>query len=84
MAHAFGGNGFDDLVFDDINELLVDQVLSEDEILHFSSENADSINNSDSEESVKLITNLIPKGLANKLEYHFANRIVHFQMNTQE
>lgn len=69
MSHAVGGDGFGDLVLDVIDELLVDQVLGEDEILHFASENADSIESNDSEEPVKLTAYLISEGLqlANKL-----------------
>jgi len=33
LAHAVGGEGFDDLAFDDIDKLLVEKVLSEDEII---------------------------------------------------
>ncbi|CAK9825672.1 Tigger transposable element-derived protein 1 [Anthophora retusa] len=73
LAHAVGGEGFDDLVSDDIDELMIDKVLSEDEILHFASQNADVIESSDSEEPVKLTENLIQEGLqlANKLGHHF-------------
>ena len=65
--------GFDDLVSDDIDELMIDKVLSEDEILHFASQNADVIESSDSEEPLKLTENLIQEGLqlANKLGHHF-------------
>ncbi|XP_061388963.1 tigger transposable element-derived protein 1-like [Musca vetustissima] len=73
LAHAVGGEGFDDLVFDDIEELMIDKVLSEDEILHFASQNADVIESSDSEEPEKLTENLIQEGLqlAKKLGHHF-------------
>ena len=52
---------------------MIDKVLSEEEILHFASQNADSIESSDSEEPVKLTANLIQEGLqlANKLGHHF-------------
>jgi len=33
LTHAVGGEGFDDLAFDDIDNLLVEKVLSEDEII---------------------------------------------------
>ncbi|XP_061391935.1 tigger transposable element-derived protein 1-like [Musca vetustissima] len=48
-------------------------VLSEDEILHFASQNADVIESSDSEEPEKLTENLIQEGLqlAKKLGHHF-------------
>ncbi|XP_053968685.1 tigger transposable element-derived protein 1-like [Anastrepha ludens] len=61
------------LLFDDIVELMIDKVLSEEEILHFASQNADSIERRDSEDPVILTSNLIQKGLqiANKLGHHF-------------
>ncbi|XP_054747303.1 tigger transposable element-derived protein 1-like [Anastrepha obliqua] len=73
LAHAVGRQGLDDLVFDDVDELMIDKVLSEEEILDFASQKADSVESSDSEEPVKLTANLIQKGLqfANKLEHHF-------------
>ena len=87
MADAVGGEGFDGLVFDDIDKLMIDKVLSEDEILHFPSQNADSIESSDSEEPVKLTLNLIQESLqlANKLLHHYVindsnlERAVQFQ-----
>ena len=54
LAHGVGGEGFDDLVFDDIDKLMIDKVLKKEEILHFASQNADSIQSCDSEVAVKL------------------------------
>ena len=71
LANKVGAEDFDDLVFDDINELLVDNVLSEDEILHFASDNADFVENRDDDkESVELTANSIREGLQ-LAGYHF-------------
>ncbi|XP_053959020.1 tigger transposable element-derived protein 1-like [Anastrepha ludens] len=72
LAHEVGREIFDDLVFDDITELMIDEVLSEKEILHFASHNADSIESNDNEEHVKLTANLIEEELQleNKLRHH--------------
>lgn len=73
LAHAVGGEGFDDLAFDDIDELLVEKVLSEDEIIEVALETVDSTESSDSDEPVQLTASLILEGLqlANKLGNHF-------------
>ena len=60
MAHIVGGKGFDDLLFNAINN----KVHSKDEILHFGSDNTDLIDSSDyDQESVELTANLIHEGL---------------------
>lgn len=75
LAHTIGGDGFDDLSSADIEELLVDQSLSENEIIDLSIEthhnNAQSDN--DEEDIPVLNATLIKEGLdiARNLGNHF-------------
>lgn len=75
LAHEVGGEGFDDLSSADIEELLVDTVLSSDEIIAFALEtrNVQEISEDDDVEVPTLTADLIKEGLqlAAKLSDHF-------------
>lgn len=85
LSRAVGGEGFDDLCFDDINELMTEKVLSEVEILHFASENAVFVESSDSEESVELTSSRLLEGLqlSNKLIHHFVENDTDVKRSSQ-
>ncbi|CAK9810826.1 hypothetical protein ANTPLA_LOCUS6689 [Anthophora plagiata] len=74
MVHTIGGEGFDDLLFEDIDELLIDKALSEDEIIEVVLEAPDSKEHSDKDDEDPILnTDLIKEGLelASKLGNHF-------------
>ena len=76
MANAIGGDGFHDLSFADVEELLVDESLSENEIIDLTFETRYDKEHSDSDERVGrslLKESLIKEGLdlATKLGSHF-------------
>ncbi|XP_054726261.1 tigger transposable element-derived protein 1-like [Anastrepha obliqua] len=75
LAHTIGGDGFDDLSFADIEELLADKSLSENEIIDLTLETHKDREHSDNDEEDPPILNatLIKEGLdlARKLGNHF-------------
>ncbi|CAK9810828.1 Transposable element Tc1 transposase [Anthophora plagiata] len=74
LVHTIGGEGFDDLLFEDIDELLIDKALSEDEIIEVVLEAPDSKEHSDKDDEDPILnTDLIKEGLelASKLGNHF-------------
>ncbi|XP_054746234.1 jerky protein homolog-like [Anastrepha obliqua] len=75
LAHTIGGDGFDDLSFADIEELLADKSLSENEIIGLTLETHQDREHSDNDEEDPPILNatLIKEGLdlARKLGNHF-------------
>ncbi|XP_054734693.1 tigger transposable element-derived protein 1-like [Anastrepha obliqua] len=75
LAHTIGGDGFDDLSFADIEELLTDKSLSENEIIDLTLETHQDREHSDNDEEDPPILNaaLIKEGLdlARKLGNHF-------------
>ncbi|XP_053968450.1 tigger transposable element-derived protein 1-like [Anastrepha ludens] len=75
LAHTIGGDGFDDLSFADIEELLADKSLSENEIIDLPLETHQDREHSDNDEEDPPILNatLIKEGidLARKLGNHF-------------
>ncbi|XP_039962466.1 tigger transposable element-derived protein 1-like [Bactrocera tryoni] len=75
MANAIGGDGFDDLSLADVEELLVVESLSENEIIEFTLETRYDKEHSDSDERDRPIlkASLIKEGLdlATKLGSHF-------------
>lgn len=74
MAHTIGGEGFDDLSFEDINEMLQDKALSEDDIIEVVLQNLNPTEHSDDdEENPVLNADLLKEGLelATKLGNHF-------------
>ncbi|XP_054745872.1 tigger transposable element-derived protein 1-like [Anastrepha obliqua] len=75
LAHTIGGDGFDDVSFADIEELLADKSLSENEIIDLTLETHQDREHSDNDEEDPPILNatLIKAGLdlARKLGNHF-------------
>lgn len=92
LAQTVGGDGFDNLTFDDINEIIIDSVLDVDDLLEVALEDVGvSDNTGESETPPSITASLIIDGLqmANKLAEHFlANdhineRAVKFQSDLQ-
>lgn len=75
LAHEVGGEGFDDLSFADIEEMIVDKPLEDEEIIEVACAPADlqEENDSDDDDKTPLTAGLIKEGfqLANALENHF-------------
>lgn len=75
LAHRFGGEGFDTFNLKDIDELLMDTVISDDDIIDLTYNNNNEPENEDIVEEipVPLTANIILEGLqlCRKLENHF-------------
>ncbi|GFV74426.1 tigger transposable element-derived protein 1 [Trichonephila clavipes] len=79
LAHEIGGDGFNTFSHDDIDELLVDDALSDNDIIDLTLDlTVDGVvglkgDNDEEEKSTPLTGELIQEGLqlCSKLEYHF-------------
>lgn len=87
LAHTIGGEGFDDLSFAEIDELLVDKPLEEHEIIDvaLAGEEVSAVSPSDDDEKIPLTASLIKKGLqlASELENHFLTHDPDVERSTQ-